>query len=52
MENFLFLAVGKLNIDHAAEAFHDSQSIESARGLVVFKLAEVSPIDLDLLCRF
>jgi GDP-L-fucose synthase len=44
--------MGELNIDHAAEAFHHSQGIEPARGVVVVKLSEVPPIDLELLCRF
>ena len=52
MEYFLLLAVGELNIDHAAEAFHDSQGIELAPSFIVGKLSEVSPIDLELLCRF
>src|SRR5579872_5916260 len=48
-EGFETLAMGKLQVQFAAVAFHQTEGIELARVAVVLQRAEVAPVDLETL---
>ena len=51
VEALLSLAVGKLQIEHTAMAFHHRQAVKLAVGVVIGEGAEVAPVNLALLTR-
>jgi len=50
VEGVLFLTMGELHIEHAAEGFAYGKGVQLSLGCAIQDGTKVSPIDLDLLC--